>query len=130
LEKGKTTCAFDKARVDETSFELISKTEKLIDPRQGWFADFWEVYRPLRSRAKTDALKAFMKVVKTEVVFKTVMAALKAQTPEMLSREPDKRCYAATWLRGARFEDELTVEAAPVSETDAAIDRMWGNKQI
>jgi hypothetical protein len=116
-------CAFDKARVDENSFSLIPKTEKPIDPRHGWFTDFWEVYRPLRSRARADALKAFLKIVTTESIFNTVMDALAVQSPEMRSREPDKRPYAATWLRGRRFDDELTAEAAPVSEIDAAIER-------
>ena len=120
------TCAFEpKARVDEDSLFLIGTEEEAVsvtgvpeaaavpkvDLRVEWFAQFWKEYGPLRSRAKQDALKAFMKVVRNQAVFDVVMAALRDQTPEMLSRNPDKRPYASTWLRSARYEDEP--EATP-----------------
>jgi hypothetical protein len=40
------------------------------------------------------------------------MAAVRAQKPEMLQREPAKRPYASTWLNGERWEDELQPPAA------------------
>jgi len=119
------TCASpDGAARGDNSFSLIPKEpdQKRPDHRLAWFDAFWEVYRPLRSRAKKDALKAFMGVVKTEAAFQTVMAALKTQVPEILTREPSFRPYAASWLRGGRWEDEA-VEAAQ-EKPDEAMELM------
>jgi len=77
----------------------IRRREDKIDPRLGWFDQFWQAYCPLRSRAKRDASKSFMAVVKNEAIFKSVMEALSAQTPELLRGDEDKRPNAGSWLR-------------------------------
>ena len=79
----------------------------------GWFAQWWAIY--WLKNAKKDARKAFAHHVKTEARFQRVMAATREQSPEMMSREPSKRPYGATWLNGERWEDEPA--AAPVNGT-------------
>jgi uncharacterized protein YdaU (DUF1376 family) len=77
-----------------------------------WFAQWWEIYWLHKARAGAET--AFRKRVRTEPRFQRVMAATREQTPEMLSREPSKRPYGATWLNGERWEDE---PSAPVNGT-------------
>ena len=69
-----------------------------------WFAQWWAIYWLHKARAGAET--AFRKRVRTEPRFQRVMAATREQTPEMLSREPSKRPYGATWLNGERWEDE------------------------
>jgi hypothetical protein len=78
--------------------ELASQQEAWF---KGWWAEYWH------KRAMKAAYHAFRKQVKTEDQFQVVMAAVRAQKPEMLQREPAKRPYASTWLNGERWEDEL-----------------------
>ena len=78
-----------------------------------WFAQWWAIYWLHKARAAAE--KAFRAKVKTEPRFQRVMAATREQTPEMLSREPSKRPYGATWLNGERWEDEPS--ASPVNGT-------------
>jgi uncharacterized protein YdaU (DUF1376 family) len=79
----------------------------------GWFAQWWAIYWLHKARAGAE--KAFRNKVKTEARFQRVMAATREQSPEMLSREPSKRPYGATWLNGERWEDEPASE--PVNGT-------------
>jgi hypothetical protein len=76
----------------------------------GWFAQWWAIYWLHKARAGAET--AFRKRVRTEPRFQRVMAATREQSPEMLSREPSKRPYGATWLNGERWEDE---PSAPVN---------------
>ena len=82
-------------------------------PSQDWFSQWWAIY--WQKRAKKEARKAFAHHVRTEARFQRVMAATREQSPEMLSREPSKRPYGATWLNGERWEDEPAAE--PVNGT-------------
>lgn len=121
---GKNNCASDDARVaavlpldvvhlgasrtDSVSSQpprAASSTQALASQQEVWFAAWWAEY--WHKRAKKTAWGAFRKHVKTEERFQVVMAATRAQTPEMLQREPSKRPYAATWLNGERWEDEI-----------------------
>jgi hypothetical protein len=70
-----------------------------------WFEEFWGAYW-LR-RAKKKAQEAFTKHVRTADRFAVVMAAVRRQTPEMLTREPSMRPQAATWINGERCDDEV-----------------------
>ena len=83
-------------------------------PSPDWFSQWWKIYWPPK-HARAAAEKAFRAKVKTEARFQRVMAATREQSPEMLSREPSKRPYGATWLNGERWEDEL----APVNGSGA-----------
>jgi hypothetical protein len=72
-----------------------------------WFAEWWAIYWLHKSKA--GAKKAFRFKVRTMLLFQRVMEATREQTPEMMSREPSKRPYGATWLNGERWEDEAAV---------------------
>jgi hypothetical protein len=74
--------------------------------QEAWFAAWWAEYWPLKHDRKK-AHAAFLRCVKTEERFEVVMAATRAQKPEMMQREPSKRPYGATWLNGERWEDEV-----------------------
>lgn len=50
-------------------------------------------------------------------MFSDVMAATRAQAVEMLGRAEDKRPYGATWIRGERWNDEVT--SRPMAGADA-----------
>jgi hypothetical protein len=99
------TCASGDARVPDSSssesgalfqMEPSQATEAAPSQQERWFTGWWAEY--WRHKAKTDARKAFGKKVKTEARFHQVMAATRAQKPEMLAREDDKRPHGATWL--------------------------------
>lgn len=98
-EENKNTCASNEARLGELLFEATEKDSQ--------FATFWDVYVKIRSRAKKDAQAAFRQVVTSEKIFDAVMAGLQRQIAELLSYEIAHRPYAASWLRGARWEDEV-----------------------
>jgi hypothetical protein len=88
--------------------------EALASQQEIWFAAWWAEY--WHKRARKAAWAAFKKHVKTEERFHVVMAAMRAQKPEMLQREPSKRPYPATWLNGERWEDEIeTKPPTPVN---------------
>jgi uncharacterized protein YdaU (DUF1376 family) len=82
-----------------------AKARKSLSPeQQAWFAEWWPTY--WRRVARKDAEEAFRVNVLTQARFDQVMAATKRQTASMLQRDPDKRPYPATWLDGARWDDE------------------------
>jgi hypothetical protein len=79
-----------------------------LSPQQEiWFGQWWPEY--WRHEAKKAARMAFGRQVKTEEVFRKVMVATRAQSAEMMSREPSKRPHGATWLNGERWNDEIEV---------------------
>lgn len=114
--------------------ELLKSTEALVQKRSrsaaanseqdSRFGAFWGEYW-LR-KAKRDARRAFDKHVTTSARFEQILAAVRSQKPEMLNRAPEKRPYAASWLNGERWEDELapaepsTPQAANFGSTPAA----------
>jgi hypothetical protein len=92
------------------------KPDPLVSQQTAWFAEWWAIY--WRRRDRKNAQRAFRAAVQTETRFRQVMAATKAQTSEMLAREDSKRPHGATWLRGERWDDELTPPAARRSRPD------------
>jgi hypothetical protein len=87
-----------------------------------WFSEFWSAYW-LR-KAKKPALAAFCKAVKSAERFSEVMAAIAAQAPEMLRREPQHRPHAATWLASERWCDEAPA-AVPID-----LDEWYSRKKV
>jgi hypothetical protein len=79
----------------------------LSDSDEARFDAFWKKYSTWRNRDKKRARAAFMRVVRTEALFEAVLAALDAQTPEMMERPADKRPYAETWINGERWKDQV-----------------------
>jgi hypothetical protein len=83
----------------------------LAAQQEAWFRCFWGEY--WRRRSKKAARNAFRQHVRTQAQFEVVMAAMRAQKPEMLRREEEKRPYASTWLNGECWQDELEPASAP-----------------
>jgi hypothetical protein len=92
------------------------RAPELAARQRAWFREFWSEY--WRRCSKKTAEKAFRQHVKTEEQFRVVMAAIRAQSPEMLRREESKRPYAATWLNGERWEDELQPLASAPGQSE------------
>ena len=104
----KHSCASDEARVsDPDQFALVEKASRPEDRRAEWFEEFWQAYKPIRSRARKAAFKTFMRVVRSETVYKRLMDGLRSQTAELLSRSPEHRPHASSWLSGERWADEV-----------------------
>jgi hypothetical protein len=98
----------------------------LTTEQERWFTAWWGEY--WLHKAKKPAREAFRKQVKTEERFQQVMAATRAQGPEMLSRESSKRPHGATWLNGERWEDEIASPAgagAALSNGPAEWEPPW-----
>jgi hypothetical protein len=137
------SCASDDARVsvDDPPFsttepdalfpvEAKAKTKKaprnnqaakLTPQQEAWFAEWWPAY--WLHKARLPAREAFRKHVTTDARFAEVMAATRAQSPEMLARDPSKRPHGATWLNAERWTDEIAAEpvAPPMGKMDRAI---------
>lgn len=86
-------------------YSLAGEDDSLTPKQSEWFTEWWAAY--WLKKSKKDAMAAFGKHVCTEVRFREVMAATRAQSPEMLSREPQHRPHGATWLNGERWVDEV-----------------------
>ena len=81
-----------------------------------WFEEeFWP--NCWRKVDKADAKKAFKKHATSEVLEDQIVAAAKAHAPYYLSRDPEHRPHAATWLSKRRYEEppEDSRPAAPES---------------
>jgi hypothetical protein len=94
----------------------------LTPDQERWFAAWWQAYWLRKS--KKAAREAFRKHVQNEERFQQVMAATRAQTSEMLSREESKRPYGSTWLNGERWEDEAG-GAQPQQAANGSIYTKW-----
>ena len=125
IGKGKNICASDEARVDGSdSFSLVEPKGKQPDQRDAWFSEFWEAYKPIRSRARKAALKAFTKIVRSEAMFQAVMAGPQQQKLDLLSRSPEHRPFCSSWLNGERYEDEAAeVDCTRRAENRSPADR-------
>ena len=83
------------------------------------FADFWKLYP--KKQDKGHAEKAW-RVACKEAPPGEIIAGLRAQLPELKTREAKYIPLAATWLNGKRWADEL-----PRAKTGCdAVDEYWG----
>jgi uncharacterized protein YdaU (DUF1376 family) len=109
---------------------VTKKATKRIDGlavlQDGWFAEWWPTY--WRHVARAPARKAFGKRVRTPERFEQVMAATRAQTPEMLSREPQHRPHGATWLNGERWADDTTESVNQETAEERVARMIYGEK--
>lgn len=101
---------------------------RLQAQQDSWFTEWWAVYWLKKSRKR--AREAFGRHVTTEARFQQVMEATRAQSAEMLSREPQHRPHGATWLNGERWADEPA--EAPKQETavERAVRMAYGDKAV
>jgi uncharacterized protein YdaU (DUF1376 family) len=90
--------------------------------QEAWFFTWWEIY--WLKKSKKAAFVAFCRHVTSAARFEEVMAATRAQSPEMLRREEKHRPHGATWLNGERWLD-------PTEEPrrDPILDAMYPNKE-
>jgi hypothetical protein len=124
LNPSTKTCASDDARddslhsIDDPPFDNLPVSDKPAkpDPKANltaeqtvWFGEFWGEYWLLK--AKKSAQAAFAKHVRTPGRFREVMAGVRTQKTEMFEKEASKRPYAATWLHGERWNDEVLSDA-------------------
>lgn len=98
---------------------------KQTPEQQVWFAQFWSGY--WLKKSKQDADDAFEKKCRSPERFAAIMAALKAQSLEMLRRESHHRPQAASWLNGGRWTDEV---AQCALELTAPIRLSIGDQKI
>ena len=68
------------------------------------FDEFWKLYP--RHVAKKAAEKAWARVATSEALIEQIMAGLRAQLPQMITREKSFIPHASTWLNGRRWEDD------------------------
>lgn len=106
-----------------------NERQKLEAQQDSWFAEWWAVYWLKKSRKR--AREAFGRHVRTEARFQQVMEATRAQSPEMLSREPQYRPHGATWLNSERWDDDTAVPAAAKPDTagDTLTRMIYGEKK-
>lgn len=88
-----------------------------------WFdEDFWPQY--WRKVDKKAARTEWYKHAKTEAIKNRICEALKAEAPDQLSRDPEHRPHAATWLHKNRYDDRPD-ESPPVVPKKSAREQMW-----
>lgn len=81
-----------------------------------WYnRDFYPIF-PLH-KAGSLGLKAAQAKLRTPELREIALAALKAQLPELLAREKEKRPYPASWINAARWEDETLTGLSVGSES-------------
>lgn len=98
---------------DSDSYSSICISKKGAGKKQtdtseldAWFAnEFWPAF--WLKKSKTDALKAARVHLGSAELRFAALFGMKAQTPEMLTRDPSKRPHGATWINGHRWEDEV-----------------------
>jgi uncharacterized protein YdaU (DUF1376 family) len=91
----------------------VSSKKVLTSQQEVWFGEWWAAYWLKKSRA--DAEKMFGRFVTSEEIFRKVLIATEAQTPEMMRRDPSKRPYGASWLNGKRWGDEIVEELSGIA---------------
>jgi len=126
--EAKSLCASGDARACDSSLVTVGEKPKHApsvkkranaNPQQAaWFETFWAAYW-LR-RARKPALIAFVKAVKSPAHFEAVMAAVRAQSEEMLRREPQHRPHAASWLNAERWNDSTEEK-----KSDSLLDQLY-----
>ena len=90
--------------------------------QQAAFDEFWQAY--FLKKCKKDAAAAYIAAVTTTGLHRRIMAAIEQQTPEMMQRPPAMRPYAATWLRGERWEDEVLLNPRQEPEPPPSVPEM------
>jgi hypothetical protein len=91
------TCSNGEPQSPGTNLELL---------KQSWFdQEFWpNIWRKVD---KAEALKSFKKKATSEAVKDKIVNAVKLYYPVYISRSPEHRPHASTWLNKNRFDDEL-----------------------
>jgi hypothetical protein len=112
-------------RVGPTKEEPINKKNLIIRETRidDAFDEFWS-FVP-RKTAKAAARKSYEKALK-RVASGTILQAMKDYASHLRCNGTESRfiLHAATWLNGARWEDELRPSVTPQSELMTALDEI------
>ena len=111
-------CVCDSSFSSKTKTPFSEGKQKPSVQQEAWFTDFWDAYWLKKSRKR--ASDVFVSKVRSQEMFDCVMESIMSQSAEMLSREPQRRPYAETWLAEERWTDEPAQSAKP-----PAIPRAW-----
>ena len=88
-----------------------SKTKPNGRDLEAAFAKFWDAYP--RKKSKAAGRAAYEKAAR-KLGPQRIQAALEAQLPALMAKEPDYRPYPATWLNRESWEDEPDAPARAV----------------
>jgi hypothetical protein len=98
------------------------KTEELkwiSEKQRESFDEFWGRY--WRKEAKIAGAEAYIAKVLTVKTHSEVMAGVERQRDGMMTRPPESRPHASTWLNQTRWKDE---EELPAVEPKSKLERM------
>lgn len=86
-----------------------------------WFAEFWELYP--RKRGKPQAERAFCSKITSQAKFNQIMAGLRRELPEILSREEQYRKHPQGWINAMDWALEPTEQTKP-TPAESEFDRL------
>lgn len=90
--------------------KTVTREGSLKKEQARWFSEeFWPDF--WLHKGKSEARRAFESKATSEEIKNHIVAAMRRQRPEMLTREPRHRKWAQGWLNSERFDDELESEA-------------------
>lgn len=101
---------FQKVKDSNTSIIPLINTDNSISSIDDEFSKFWTVYP--RKEAKKDAMKAWKSIKPNEALITTIITDIKKRLTEGGAWYKSERKFVplpATYLRGARWEDEQAV---------------------
>jgi uncharacterized protein YdaU (DUF1376 family) len=112
--------------IDNPPFNTLTPAKKAvkIDPWvHAWFDhEFWPIY-PKHVGKRAALLKANSKAKEPDIRI-AIMAGLRAQLGELLSREHRYRPNAETWLNQERWNDEVSAEGRPKSKVERMLEEI------
>jgi hypothetical protein len=128
-------CQSVRTRASESESNIITIPEKeertsttegvesLSVVQERWFEEeFWPQY--WRKVSKKPAAAAFKKHATTEAIKNQIVEAVVAHSPTYLSRQPEHRPHAATWLNEQRYEEPPEDLSSPAIPTKSKFELM------
>ena len=98
------------------------------------FDRFWAVWPPTRRVAKRDARKAWAQLNPSESLVEIILEAVQRQreTWDWIKANGEFIPYPATYIRGARWEDEAVIPRAPSRECqhEPLCPNLWSHGQL
>ncbi|GAC1439064.1 MAG: hypothetical protein NVSMB58_35380 [Terriglobales bacterium] len=103
-EKSQASAEKPQPRKRRTSSPLMTAEQRV------WFEEYWNLYP--RKQGKLESEKWWAANVTTQEQFDEIMAGLRRQLPELLSRPPNMIPMPLSWLNGRRWNDQQLTAAA------------------
>lgn len=89
------------------------------------FAEFWSIYP--RKVAKPNALKAWKKALRSASP-EQIISGAERYAKLMTGKDAEYIAHPATWINGARWEDEISA-ASPKRDPFGALNALWDELQ-